>query len=107
MKTVFNFTYNSCVLVGSEFGGTWEDPEGGFYQIRCSKSFKTRPNTPYGGETSIYSLLQQGVCICKRRSLNINNILCVFSILLSLDLTLKDFPITNNFYAMYKNKIIK
>ena len=25
------------------------------------KSFKTRPNSPYGGETSSYSLLQQGV----------------------------------------------
>ena len=24
---------------------------------------KTRPNTPYGGETSRYSLLQRGVCL--------------------------------------------
>ena len=29
--------------------------------IRGKKSFKTRPNTPYGGETSRYSLLQGGV----------------------------------------------
>ena len=27
------------------------------------KSFKTRPNTPYGGETSRYSLLQGGVTL--------------------------------------------
>ena len=32
-----------------------------FFQICSIKSFKTRPKSPYGGETSIYSLLQQGV----------------------------------------------
>ena len=48
--------------MGSAFGAFWEDPEGGFYQIRSKKSFKTRPNTPYGGGTSHYSLLQGGVC---------------------------------------------
>ena len=47
--------------MGSDFGAIWEDPESGFYQIRGKKSFKTRPNTPYGGETSRYSLLQGGV----------------------------------------------
>ena len=34
---------------------------GWFFQIRIKKSFKTRPNTPYGGETSHYSLLQGGL----------------------------------------------
>ena len=37
---------------GVRIWGTWEDPEGGFIKFA---------NTPYGGETSIYSLLQQGV----------------------------------------------
>ena len=55
------FTYNSSVLVGSAFVAIWEDPEGCFYQIRNKKSFKRRPNTLYVGETSSYSLLQQGV----------------------------------------------
>ena len=43
------------------FGAFCEDSWGWFYQIRGKKSFKTRPNTPYGGETSRYSLLQGGV----------------------------------------------
>ena len=30
-------------------------------KFAVKKSFKTRPNTPYGGETSYYSLLQGGV----------------------------------------------
>ena len=60
----FYFTYNSSALVGSEFGAIWEDPGGGFFQIGGKKSFKTRPNTPYGGETSCYSLLQGGVNYC-------------------------------------------
>ena len=47
--------------MGSEFEAIWEDPEGVLYQIHIKKSFKTRPNTPYGGETSSYSLLQGGV----------------------------------------------
>ena len=46
--------------MGSAFGAFWEDPEGGFIKFMV-KSFKTRPNTPYGGETSCYSLLQGGV----------------------------------------------
>ena len=46
--------------MGSTFGGTWEDPEGGFIKFAIER-FKTRPNTPDGGETSIYSLLQQEV----------------------------------------------
>ena len=33
----------------------------GFYQNHSKKSFKTRPNIPYGEETSRYSLLQGGV----------------------------------------------
>ena len=45
----------------SAIGATWEDLEGGFYQIHSKKNFKTRPNTPYGGETSHYALLQGGV----------------------------------------------
>ena len=57
----FYFTYNSSALVGSTFGGTWEDPWGWFFQIRSKKSFKTRPKSPYGGETSIYLLLEQEV----------------------------------------------
>ena len=32
-----------------------------FFRICSKESFKTRPNSPYGGKTSIYSLLQQGV----------------------------------------------
>ena len=32
-----------------------------FFQICNKKSFKTRPNSLYRGETSIYSLIQQGV----------------------------------------------
>ena len=31
------------------------------FRIYSKKSFKTRPNSPYGGETSSYSLLQVGV----------------------------------------------
>ena len=37
------------------------DPGGGFFKFAVKKSFKTRPNSPYGGETSSNSLLQQGV----------------------------------------------
>ena len=62
--------------MGSSFGATWEDPEGGFYQILSKKSFKTKPNTPYGGETSPYSLLQGGgVCsklTCSQRMQTLN-----------------------------------
>ena len=47
--------------MGSAFGATWEDAEGGFIKFVIKNSFKTRPNTPYGGETSHYSLLQGGV----------------------------------------------
>ena len=39
--------------MGSTFGGTLEDPEG------CS--LKIRPNSLYGGKTSNYLLIQQGV----------------------------------------------
>ena len=38
-------------------GGPW----GWFFRIFSEKSFKIRPNSPYGWETSSYSLLQQGV----------------------------------------------
>ena len=31
------------------------------FQICSNKSFKTKPNSPYGGETSSYSLLQDRV----------------------------------------------
>ena len=44
--------------MGSTFGAIWEDPEGGFIKFTVKKSFKTRPNTQYGGETSHYSILQ-------------------------------------------------
>ena len=37
------------------------DPEGWLFQICSKKSFKTKPNTPYGGETSCFSLFQGGV----------------------------------------------
>ena len=46
--------------MGFEFGGTWEDSGRGFLRICSKKRFKTRPNSPYGEENSIYSLLQQG-----------------------------------------------
>ena len=58
---VFYFTYNSSALVGSTFGSTWENPVWWVFRICIKKSFKTRPNSPYGEETSSYSLLQQGV----------------------------------------------
>ena len=32
-----------------------------FIKFTVKKSFKTRPNTPYGGDTSSYSLIQGGV----------------------------------------------
>ena len=38
-----------------------EGPWGVFFQIRSKKSFKTRPSSSYGEETSIYLLLQQEV----------------------------------------------
>ena len=47
--------------MGSEIGGSWEDHGGVFFQIRSKKCFKTRRNSLYGGETSIYSLIQQEV----------------------------------------------
>ena len=40
--------------MGSTFGG-------GFFKFAVKRAFKTRPNSPYGGETSSYYLLQQGV----------------------------------------------
>ena len=58
---LFYLSFKCGALVWSAFGAIWEDPEGGFYQIRGKKSFKTRPNTPYGEETSRYSPLQGGV----------------------------------------------
>ena len=48
------------MLVGSIFWGTWEDPGGVFFKFAV-KRVKTIPNSPYGGETSSYSLLQKGV----------------------------------------------
>ena len=65
------FTYKSSELVGSEFGGHLGGHWGGFYQICGKKSFKTRPNTPYGGETSRYSLVQGGVHSIRNIFLNI------------------------------------
>ena len=50
-----------CTSGRFEIGGTWEDPGGVFFRICSRKSFKTRPNSPFGSETSIYSLIQQGV----------------------------------------------
>ena len=34
------FIYNSIALVGSEFGGTWEDPEGGFIKFTVKRDLK-------------------------------------------------------------------
>ena len=48
--------------MGSEFWGTWKDPEGCFFKFTIKKSFKTRPNSPYGVKTSIYLLLQASAC---------------------------------------------
>ena len=64
----FYFTYNSSALVGSAFGATWEDPGGCFFKFLNKKSFKTRTNIPYGGETSRYSLLQVSVRLFDRIS---------------------------------------
>ena len=36
----FYFTYNSSALVGSEFGGTWEDPGGGFFKFAVKRALK-------------------------------------------------------------------
>ena len=33
-------TYNSSALVGSEFGGTWEDPGGGFIKFAVTRALK-------------------------------------------------------------------
>ena len=63
MHLIFILLINSNALVGSKFEGTWEDPGGVFFQIRSKKSFKARPNSPYGGETSSHLLLQQGVIL--------------------------------------------
>ena len=46
---------------GVHIWGYLEGPCGWYFHIRSKKSFKKRPNSPYGGETSSYSLLQQGV----------------------------------------------
>ena len=35
-----HFTYNSSTLVGSEFGGTWEDPGGGFIKFAVKRALK-------------------------------------------------------------------
>ena len=56
----FFIIYNSSAS-GVRIWGYLEGPWWWFYQIRGKKSFTTRPNTPYGGETSRYSLLQGGV----------------------------------------------
>ena len=34
----FYFTYNSSALVGSAFGVTWEDPEGGFIKFAAKRA---------------------------------------------------------------------
>ena len=34
------FTYNSSVLVGSAFGATWEDPEGGIIKFAVKRALK-------------------------------------------------------------------
>ena len=34
------FTYNSSALVGSEIGGTWEDPGGGFFKFSVKIALK-------------------------------------------------------------------
>ena len=34
------FTNNSSVLVGSAFGGTWEDPEGGIIKFAVKRALK-------------------------------------------------------------------
>ena len=40
MHLYFYFTYNSSVLVGSAFGGTWEDPEGDFIKFAVNRASK-------------------------------------------------------------------
>ena len=55
--------YFEFLIIASEvhiwgyLGGPWRC----FFRNCSKKSFKTRPNSPYGGETLSYLLLQQGV----------------------------------------------
>ena len=53
MHLYFHFSYTFKYASGVRI---W-----GYYQIHSKKSIKTRQNTPYGGETLCYSLLQGGV----------------------------------------------
>ena len=48
------------MLVGSTFGGTWEDPGGVFFKFAVKRALKQDYlNSPYGGETLSHSLLQE------------------------------------------------
>ena len=61
MHLYFDFLLLIQCASGVHIWGYLEGPWEWFFQIRSKKSFKTRPNGPYGGETSSYSLLQPGV----------------------------------------------
>ena len=57
------------------------EPWGWFFRIRGRKSFKTRPNTPYGGETSCYSLFQRGVVLISTSVMNEYMYIIIFVVL--------------------------
>ena len=40
MHLYFYFTYNSSALVGSTFGATWEDPEGGLIKFVVKRALQ-------------------------------------------------------------------
>ena len=56
--------------MGFEFGGTWKVPGGCFFKFAVKRAFKTRPNSPYGGENTIYSLIQRGVYTITRKKVH-------------------------------------
>ena len=49
------------MIVGSEFGGNWEDPEGGFIKFAVKRALKHDQTLHMEGKISRYSLLQGGV----------------------------------------------
>ena len=63
MHLYFYFTYNSSVLVGSTFGGTWEDPEGGIIKFAVKRALKQDQTLHMEGKLQFIRYFSRECCI--------------------------------------------
>ena len=57
------FTYNSSVLVGSAFGGTWEDLEGGIMKFAVKRALNQDQTLHMEGKLQFIRYFSRECCI--------------------------------------------